>query len=277
MPISAARSTLVSTRVVGELVPLAPLRAAPELPGGIGTRRRRAVPRAAPLRFCAPGSGRRPRARARRAAGTARPCRAACCGAAGLNAFTQVTFPSPASATSPPASCTSNGNISPMGRGVRLARNSPPRVTFGRELLDEGLERRVPQLTRQAQPRDADDGGCKADDSELTKEFQYPPLAPPSITDAVNCWPCGWVRTSLRASARADAGTACACSRWWRRRALPPDARAARQHLQRLDDVGRLVALAPVGDGRQVGGVGLDQDAVERARRPPPRGCSPRS
>ena len=38
IPISDARSTLVSTRVAGELVPLAPLRAAPELPAGIGTR-----------------------------------------------------------------------------------------------------------------------------------------------------------------------------------------------------------------------------------------------
>ncbi len=52
-------------------------------------------------------------------------------GAAGSNSRTQVTFPSPASATSPPASCTSNWNTSPIGRGVRLARKSPPRVTLG--------------------------------------------------------------------------------------------------------------------------------------------------
>ena len=53
------------------------------------------------------------------------------CGAAGSNARTQVTFPSPASATSPPASSTSNWNTSPTGRGSRLARNTPPRVTLG--------------------------------------------------------------------------------------------------------------------------------------------------
>ena len=52
-------------------------------------------------------------------------------GAAGSNSRTQVTLPSPDSATSPPASCTSNWNTSPMGRGVRLARKRPPRVTLG--------------------------------------------------------------------------------------------------------------------------------------------------
>jgi hypothetical protein len=64
------------------------------------------------------------------------------CGAAGSNALTQVTLPSPASATSPPASWISNANVDPIGSGVRLAMKTPPRVTFGRELVDEGVERR---------------------------------------------------------------------------------------------------------------------------------------
>ena len=53
------------------------------------------------------------------------------CGAAGSNGLTQVTLPSPASATSPPASWISNPNVVPTGGGLRLARNTPPRVTFG--------------------------------------------------------------------------------------------------------------------------------------------------
>ena len=57
------------------------------------------------------------------------PC--AFCGAAGSNGLTQVTFPSPASATSPPASCISNVNVVPTGKGVLLARKTPPRVTLG--------------------------------------------------------------------------------------------------------------------------------------------------
>ena len=53
------------------------------------------------------------------------------CGAAGSNGFTQVTLPSPASATSPPASWISNAKVVPDGSGVRLARKTPPRVTLG--------------------------------------------------------------------------------------------------------------------------------------------------
>ena len=53
------------------------------------------------------------------------------CGAAGSNGLIQVTLPSPASATSPPASWISNANVVPDGGGVRLARKTPPRVTFG--------------------------------------------------------------------------------------------------------------------------------------------------
>ena len=56
------------------------------------------------------------------------------CGAAGSNALTQVTLPSPASATSPPASWISNANVDPIGSGVRLAMKTPPRVTLGANL-----------------------------------------------------------------------------------------------------------------------------------------------
>ena len=56
------------------------------------------------------------------------------CGAAGSNALTQVTLPSPASATSPPASWISNAKVAPIGNGVRLAMKTPPRVTLGANL-----------------------------------------------------------------------------------------------------------------------------------------------
>ena len=106
-PNSAARSTLVST--LGCAVPFVPIRWAPEPPSAIGDR------------AGAPGRLRRRLAREDLAAASSRdgasrrrnwtPMPCGFCGAAGSNALTQVTLPSPASATSPPASWISNANV----------------------------------------------------------------------------------------------------------------------------------------------------------------------